>query len=282
MPKSQDSMALRYLIAIALTTSLLIGIPARSHAMPDAPAQPAVRIKVVAPRYPAKAVETGQEGWVALSFIVTPEGTTSSIRVEAEKPRHVFTRSAFNAVAKWVYTPRQENRTPVPQSNSNVVLGFALSERHVIRDPLRAQFSAAEDALQSGPPDAAATAIETLDNTEGLTLFEMAAIEHLRGRLAFKRRDFATAADSFARVLQMGKFATDQRTLLVDQVLVAAVNSGDRARVLAAVERWPPTPREQNRELRVALELFRVAEERPVGLRELPQPSGASQAIIKY
>src|SRR5581483_8881413 len=96
---------------------------------PDTPAQ---IVKRIPPRYPAKAIERGEEGWVDLSYTITPEGTTAGIRVRAEYPRHVFTRSAVNALAKWTYTPRLENGIPVPQDNNHTVISFALADHAAV------------------------------------------------------------------------------------------------------------------------------------------------------
>ena len=38
------------------------------------------------PRYPAEVIERSQDGWVELRFTVTPEGTTSNIRVVGKRP----------------------------------------------------------------------------------------------------------------------------------------------------------------------------------------------------
>lgn len=62
-------------------------------------------VKIGAPRYPARALQRGQDGWVELHFVVTPEGDTADIEVTASEPESVFDRVAISAVEKWKFAP---------------------------------------------------------------------------------------------------------------------------------------------------------------------------------
>ena len=224
------------------------------------PDTPAHGVKRIPPHYPAKAIERGEEGWVDLGYTITPEGTTSGIRVRAEYPRHVFTRSAVNALAKWVYTPRLENGIPVPQDNNHTVISFALADSAAISDSLQAQFKAAQDAVDAEQWDQAAQLIDQLAAIEPLNLFELASIERMRGRVTFGKRQFAVAADHLARALEITtRFSPEIRGQISELLIAATINGGQYAAALADQVRWPFTPREQNRELRHALDTIRAA-----------------------
>jgi protein TonB len=69
------------------------------------------RTKYVAPKYPNDALEDGVEGWVDVSFIVTPEGDVTDARVESAQPRNRFDRSALSSVRQWKFEPRAPEAT---------------------------------------------------------------------------------------------------------------------------------------------------------------------------
>ena len=60
----------------------------------------------VPPQYPRKALRSGVEGYVVVSFTVTTDGTVRSPKVVDAKPQGVFEQSAINAVLKFKYKPR--------------------------------------------------------------------------------------------------------------------------------------------------------------------------------
>lgn len=73
----------------------------------------AVLVRNVNPRYPTTAVRANQEGWVEVSFTITPEGNVDDVKVLDAEPRHVFDRAAVEAVSRWKYQPATQNGTPV-------------------------------------------------------------------------------------------------------------------------------------------------------------------------
>lgn len=96
---------------------------ARAEAAPRAatvaaPTQ-AVKISTVNPRYPTQAARAKQEGYVIVAFIVTPEGTTTNVRVTDSRPIHVFDRAAIDAVERWRFKPATRNGEPVASEVTN-------------------------------------------------------------------------------------------------------------------------------------------------------------------
>lgn len=229
----------------------------------------AALIKRVPPRYPAKAIERGQEGWVDLRFAITPEGATSDIRIVASYPRGVFERTAANALAKWVYAPRRENGIAVPQGDNRAVLSFALAESASIREPLRPAFEAATSLVRAHRWDDAAKAIKELTDTQALSLFELAAIEQLRGEMAFAKLDYGAAADCFSRALSITtRFDGETRAAIAGLLVMASINGRDYARAVQAFDAWNPPDTPATRELRRTVEAVRgaLAAGRPIEL----------------
>lgn len=79
----------------------------------DAATHAAVLVKNAAPRYPTAAMRSSQEGWVELSFTITPGGDVSDVKVVDAQPRHVFDRAAIDAVSRWKYQPATQDGTPI-------------------------------------------------------------------------------------------------------------------------------------------------------------------------
>ncbi|TAL85019.1 MAG: energy transducer TonB [Rhodanobacter sp.] len=73
----------------------------------------AVLVKGAEPRYPREALRARRGGWVLVSFIIDADGHTSDVRVVDAKPRHIFDRSAMDAVSRYVFTPAMRNGVPV-------------------------------------------------------------------------------------------------------------------------------------------------------------------------
>lgn len=240
--------------AILFLLTILAVSAGYAAGQPDA-ATPAVLTRRVPPAYPAKAIERGQEGWVDVSFTITPEGTTATIRIIDEYPRHVFARSAINALAKWTYSPRLEGGMPVPQSNNRTVLNFALTDSRTVRQNHVAPFTTAYDAIASHDWDRANRAAEDLSATEALNLFELASLEDIKGRVAFGRQRFDEAADHLGRALEItSHFSPEARDAIYALLVRAKLNSGDEAGAVKAFDRWNPSPREDIRELHRAVE----------------------------
>lgn len=88
-------------------------------------ATPIVRID---PKYPAAAARDGIEGWVKLSFDISPTGEVINVQVLDSEPRRVFDRSAAKALAGWKYKPQFVNGQAQTQSGLSVKLDFTLAK----------------------------------------------------------------------------------------------------------------------------------------------------------
>ena len=82
----------------------------------------AVLTRNVSPRYPAMAMRSNQEGWVELTFTVTPEGNVDDVKVVDAEPRHVFDRAAVEAVSRWKYQPATQNGSPVASQDKRRIV----------------------------------------------------------------------------------------------------------------------------------------------------------------
>jgi protein TonB len=73
----------------------------------------AVLIRQVSPRYPTAAMRANQEGWVDVELTVGTDGRVGNVTVVDSQPKHVFDRSATDAVSRWEYKPATRNGEPM-------------------------------------------------------------------------------------------------------------------------------------------------------------------------
>ncbi|MFY8351530.1 energy transducer TonB [Pseudoalteromonas sp. SSM20] len=84
-------------------------------------------IKRVPPKYPISAAKEGKEGWVQLSFVVEPDGTTSNVIVE-NSSNPVFESYALKSIKKWQYSPATMDGKAIQQCRNQVQMDFKLSD----------------------------------------------------------------------------------------------------------------------------------------------------------
>ena len=72
-------------------------------------------VESVQPIYPAKAEQSGIEGWVELDFTVTDAGNVADIAVHGASPSGVFESAAIRALSQWRYKPVLKDSSPVAQ-----------------------------------------------------------------------------------------------------------------------------------------------------------------------
>jgi protein TonB len=81
----------------------------------------------VAPVYPARALSRGLEGYVDMSFTVTPTGTVENPMI-LYSTSSLFDRAATQAVLKFKYKPRVVDGVPVAVPNVKTRISFKIEE----------------------------------------------------------------------------------------------------------------------------------------------------------
>ena len=114
--------------ALDLNTSisgLAISAPTFSDFGSNQQAMPLYRVE---PRYPAKALKRGAEGYVLMSFTIDETGRPVDIEITDAKPRRMFERNAIRALKKWKYQPKVIEGKAIAQVGQTVKLEFELAE----------------------------------------------------------------------------------------------------------------------------------------------------------
>lgn len=90
--------------------------------------QQAMPLYRVEPRYPARALKQGAEGYVVLQFTIDTQGRPSDISVLEAKPRRLFERDAMRALRKWKYQAKVIDGQAVEQPGQTVKLEFKINQ----------------------------------------------------------------------------------------------------------------------------------------------------------
>ncbi len=67
------------------------------------------------PKYPRRALNRRQQGWVKVQFIITASGRVKSPFVVSSKPRGVFDKAALKAIRHWKFKAKIVNGQAVAQ-----------------------------------------------------------------------------------------------------------------------------------------------------------------------
>jgi protein TonB len=78
------------------------------------------------PKYPTTAARDGIEGWVQLSFNISPTGEVIDAVVLNAEPKRIFNREALRAIKRWKYRPKVIEGVAQLQTDQTVQLDFKL------------------------------------------------------------------------------------------------------------------------------------------------------------
>ena len=104
---------------------LAINAPTFSDFGSNQQAMPLYRVE---PRYPAKALKRGAEGFVIMSFTIDETGRPVDIKVTDANPRRMFEREAMRALKNWKYQPKVVDGKTIAQVGQTVKLEFKLAK----------------------------------------------------------------------------------------------------------------------------------------------------------
>lgn len=156
--------------------------------------------KVNIPKYPADKERLGQEGWVVLSFVVSPDGTVVDPIVEDSSGQPSFEREALKAVASQRYTPATIDGKPVEQCATQVRYMFSIpSMPRGGRREFAPKFRDVRALIQSGDRDAATKALDELLKTGTWNHYEASRLYLLRYELCKETNDADCMLNSVTR-----------------------------------------------------------------------------------
>ena len=106
-------------------SGLAINVPTFSDFGSNQQAMPLYRVE---PRYPARAMKRGAEGYVVISFTIDPQGRPTDLKVQDAQPRRLFEKEAIRALRKWKYQPKIVDGKAIAQLDQTVRLEFKIQK----------------------------------------------------------------------------------------------------------------------------------------------------------
>lgn len=97
-----------------------------SEPTPRVDVQSLVAVHPLKPEYPPDALQSGVQGWVDLTFMVTPEGKVTNVVVVDSTPPNIFNRAARDAMFRTRYKPVIQSGRPIAVA-SKVRVSFKLA-----------------------------------------------------------------------------------------------------------------------------------------------------------
>jgi TonB family protein len=169
------------------------------------------------PRYPSRALEKGQEGWVIVSYVVQPDGTVADPIVVESSGILDFERAALKTVLNWSFEPATLDGKPVQQCQTKAQLTFAIeSSERGARDKFVRRYNKMNRLLKEGDVDGAESLLDETMAKGEWNLYEYSRLWLVRSMIAHARGDAkAQLAALYKTVGKKGDF--------VEKRLLAAV-----------------------------------------------------------
>jgi TonB family protein len=115
------------------------------------------------PVYPSEALNGFKEGWVMVSFVISPDGEVIEPMIEDSSGVEALELSALRAVGDWRYEPAKRNGEPVEQSMVKTMIRFQIDGASGATPDFLRKFRQISKSLQEGD---LATAQPLLDELE--------------------------------------------------------------------------------------------------------------------
>jgi TonB family protein len=136
------------------------------------------------PEYPPSERALGQEGWVVLSFVVSPDGKVVDPIVEESSGQSGFERAALKHAARQRYTPATVDGKPVEQCATQVRYNFMIPGMpRGARHSFGPNFREVRSLMDAGDKAAAETRLDELMKAGTWNLYEASRLHLLRYEL---------------------------------------------------------------------------------------------------
>lgn len=159
----------------------------------------AVPVKQSEPRFPSSGFRTGQEGWVRVNFVVTPDGRTTDAIVVDSVGGPAFEEAALEAVAGWEF---EQSAAEIPR---NVVdMRFELRRgREAATSNFLRRYRRIMTHILAEETDYARTQIDAAVELGGWNLYEEAMLSLMVGRVEGLEGDPADKLQYYMRAVDV-------------------------------------------------------------------------------
>lgn len=178
-------------------------------------------VEKIAPDYPEKALESRQEGWVIVSYVVDTDGNVSNATVDDSTGNKQFEREALKAIKKWKYEPAKLDGEPTQQCETKAKINFIIksSANGATRNFVFKFRDIVELLAEDNIAQAELKLTELADNASW-NLYEDAWYWYLMANLYQKKGDQEGLYTSIKRaVAYEGKYLPDEQYLAALKIL---------------------------------------------------------------
>lgn len=170
------------------------------------------------PEYPLDQRMKGQEGWVVLSFVVSPEGNVIDPIVEDSSGQKHFETAALKAAAKQRYSPATVSGKPVEQCATQVRYVFSIPDMaDAARRDFRPKYQEVLDLNAKGDRTAALARTDELLKSGTWNHYEANRLQLVRAQVCREMEDWNCMLSSLTRALSSSDTSLEkslQRTAL--------------------------------------------------------------------
>jgi TonB family protein len=134
------------------------------------------------PEYPSEAQWRGIEGWVLISLVVKPDGTTDNIEIIGTSIDDYFDAAAIQSAKTRIYKPATSMGKPVMQGNVLVRMIFLMEDSDGgVSISFLKTYKKASKAIDDENLELAKTLIDRLEDNEKRLLAEVFYLDMLKG-----------------------------------------------------------------------------------------------------
>jgi TonB family protein len=171
----------------------------------------AIPIKRYPPKYPAKALRAGIEGWVVVNFSVLEDGSTDDIVVLDSSIEEYFDQEAIKTVKRWKYKPATWDGIPVLQGNKNASIVFTMSDAQlVLTGKFKSSYEEAQQAIANDNLEKAKKVIDELDASKKRKISEVCHLDILKADYLRKLGDHVNTLRYLNRALVIADVAVEK------------------------------------------------------------------------
>ncbi len=183
----------------------------------------AVAVELDNPDYPGDTVRRGQEGWVRMSFVVTPDGRAVDPIILDSSGGGGFETEARAILEKWRFEPGDAEvpwnfvdiRTEINRGKDRITNNFGRRYQRVMRH------------LYDEENEAARSQIDETYKVGGWNLYESTMFWLMMGRVEGVEDDHAGKLEAYSRALAMGKsnaITNEDRATLLERIFLLQVH----------------------------------------------------------
>ena len=151
------------------------------------------------PSFPGRGIRTGQEGWVRLNFVISPDGRALDPIIIDSVGGVEFERSARDALAEWTFEPAGE---PLIDNTADIRFehyrGRDMATSNFLRRYRRIMVHLTNDEVTD-----ARSQVDNAQNLGGWNLYESTMLSLMLGRVAAAEGDLDGKLEYYRRALAM-------------------------------------------------------------------------------